>query len=824
MIHHPLLKHFYIRINATLDVAAQWGARVVSVVAKFINVLAGFIAAQLVAAFACVQRAMRRFPVAVAQLTAAATGKSGERWIFIGKTLLAALLALWISMRLDLEQPRTAMLTVFIVMQPKVGMVFAKNFYRSIATVVGVGVGLLLLANFAQQEILFLGAMALWIGVCVFGAASYRNFRSYGFVLAGYTSAIVGLPAAQQPDMAFVIALSRLTEVMLGILCAGIVSAAVFPLRANEDLEPAMRRRYRDFLKLTTGVLSGAATSAGLDRKTVDASLLKYVKDVVAFETARDMSLFEEAEVRLNNRHLLWLNRRFMTLSTTFHTLQSLIERLQRSHRTEALQALQHVFVRLSETLSPPEASAAGSYETGDRTDAHATLARLIALRAELPTLIAAAREALNTMMPVASIADNNAAATPVVAPLLDERVADFLAASELLSRFVWELIEYLASYSHAPRHGSDSAPNFVPLADPLMAAISGLRAVLAVAILGAFWLASGWSNGPGAIVLAAVMCALFASSPSPDAAVRKMTLGLVLGFVSGFICAFFVLTQLGDGFFPLCVAIAPFMLIGPWLAGSPKWSGVGGGYNIFMINGMALTNPMSFDVAAFINNGISDLVGAAVAGVIFIIVMPSGGALWRRFWRAMLLRHAAAACTAPLAKVEQHFESGLHDNINNLGALTLAPKLQRGLFDWAVVVYETGRIVVDMRRDLQSLPLDAPQRDAIEAVISAIGAFFKKPDDRRHHETMTAIEAALSCLMEAANRAKETAQSEQSKTQQQAQRETQRQARRRFLASLHLLRAAWIDPASLMHRYAATTAVPSPAVIPTVAGGTHAA
>ena len=818
---HPLLKHFYIKINATLRASAQLSARAISVVAQFIRVLANFIVAQLVAAFARAQCAMRGLP---AQLTAAATGKSGERWIFIVKTLLAALLALWISMRLDLEQPRTAMLTVFIVMQPKVGMVFAKNFYRSIATVVGVGVGLLLLANFAQQEILFLGAMALWIGVCVFGAASYRNFRSYGFVLAGYTSAIVGLPAAQQPDMAFVIALSRLTEVMLGLLCAGIISAAVFPLRANEDLEPAMRRRYRDFLKLTTEVLKGAATSVGLDRKKVDASLLKYVKDVVAFETARDVSLFEEAEVRLNNRHLLWLNRRFMTLSTTFHALQSLIERLQRSHRTESLQALQPVFVRLSEALSPPETNAMASLEAGDRDDARATLARLIALRAELPTLIVAARESLNATM-ATPITDTNAAATPTVAPLLDERVADFLAASELLSRFAWELIEYLASYSHAPRHGSDSAPNFVPLADPLMAAISGLRAVLAVAILGAFWLASGWSNGPGAIVLAAVMCALFASSPSPDAAVRKMTLGLVLGFVSGFICAFFVLTQLGDGFFPLCVAIAPFMLIGPWLAGSPKWAGVGGGYNIFMINGMALTNPMSFDVAAFINNGISDLVGAAVAAVIFIIVVPSGGALWRRFWRAMLLRHAAAACTAPLTKVEQRFESGLHDNINNLGALTLAPKLQRGLFDWAFVVYETGRIVVDLRRDLQHLPLDAPQREAIEAVINAIGAFFKKPDDRRHRETMTAIEAALSGLMAAAKIAKEkeAAQSEQSKTQQ-AQQETQRQARRRFLASLHLLRAAWIDPASLMHRYATTANVPSPTAVPTLAGETHAA
>ena len=33
-------------------------------------------------------------------------------------------------------------------------------------------------------------ALAVWIGVCVFGAAYYRNFQSYGFVLTGYGTAI----------------------------------------------------------------------------------------------------------------------------------------------------------------------------------------------------------------------------------------------------------------------------------------------------------------------------------------------------------------------------------------------------------------------------------------------------------------------------------------------------------------------------------------------------------------------------------------------------------------------------------------------------------
>ncbi len=61
----------------------------------------------------------------------------GLSWLFIFKAVLAALLTLWIAMRLDLPQPRTAMTTVFVVMQPQSGMVLAKSFYRFCGTLVG---------------------------------------------------------------------------------------------------------------------------------------------------------------------------------------------------------------------------------------------------------------------------------------------------------------------------------------------------------------------------------------------------------------------------------------------------------------------------------------------------------------------------------------------------------------------------------------------------------------------------------------------------------------------------------------------------------------
>lgn len=50
----------------------------------------------------------------------------GVTWVYIFKVLAAAFITLWLAMRLELPQPRTAMITVFIVMQPQSGHVFAK--------------------------------------------------------------------------------------------------------------------------------------------------------------------------------------------------------------------------------------------------------------------------------------------------------------------------------------------------------------------------------------------------------------------------------------------------------------------------------------------------------------------------------------------------------------------------------------------------------------------------------------------------------------------------------------------------------------------------
>src|SRR5512139_992026 len=72
---------------------------------------------------------------------------------YLTKVVSACLLAMWLSLRFELDQPRTAMLTVAIVMQSRTGMVFAKSFYRLLGTLVGIAVSFVLVAMFAQERV-----------------------------------------------------------------------------------------------------------------------------------------------------------------------------------------------------------------------------------------------------------------------------------------------------------------------------------------------------------------------------------------------------------------------------------------------------------------------------------------------------------------------------------------------------------------------------------------------------------------------------------------------------------------------------------------------
>jgi hypothetical protein len=87
------------------------------------------------------------------------------------------------------------------------------------------------------------------------GLVRYRHSQSYGFVLAGYTAALIDIPAAMGPNALFLAALTRASGAAVGIVCSSAVSALIMPQKSSLALQRALRNRYLDFTAFAVQVL-----------------------------------------------------------------------------------------------------------------------------------------------------------------------------------------------------------------------------------------------------------------------------------------------------------------------------------------------------------------------------------------------------------------------------------------------------------------------------------------------------------------------------------------------------------------------------------------
>ena len=273
----------------------------------------------------------RPWGVHVANVSVAAhsgdwANSDGLIWLHLLKTVTAGLLALGIAMLLDLPQPRIAMTTVFVLMQPFSGMVLAKSFYRILGTAVGTVAALVLGALFVQQPELYMLGMIGWVSACIAAAVRYRHFRWYGFVLAGYTAALIGIPNVTAPHDLFLAALTRAAEVAVGIVCSSAVSALIVPQRSSLALRRALQIRYANFTAFAADVLG-----RGIERGQFERRFADLVDEIVGFEATRTFAAFEDPAMRSRSQHLGRLNGEFMDACARLHALHQLLKRLRAS-------------------------------------------------------------------------------------------------------------------------------------------------------------------------------------------------------------------------------------------------------------------------------------------------------------------------------------------------------------------------------------------------------------------------------------------------------------------------------------------------------------
>ncbi|WP_434675263.1 FUSC family protein [Pseudomonas sp. D3-10] len=482
---------------------------------------------------------------------------------FAIKTVLGGGLALWLALRWGLEQPSWALMTAFIVAQPLSGMVVQKGLARLVGTLVGTIMSVVFMGLFAQAPWLFLLALALWLGVCTACSTLLRSAWSYSFVLAGYTVAIIALPAIAHPLGVFDQAVARCTEISLGITCATVTSALLWPLRVERQLADQARAAWQSGMQAARATLAGDAQA----RK----GLLEILGKIVAVDAQREHAWFEGRLGRQRARAISGLSQKLLMLL-----------RISRSVRRQWNQ------------LDPQEAQALQPWmsEVQQALDADSTT-----LQALRPRVWDASHE------PRFSSAQSYCLAR--FALLLDTALAACAALSAV----------------QEGRAAADPPRTLAPHRDLSLAMVFGARSALAFLAVACFWLATAWPAASGALLLTCVVCSLFASRENGAQIGMSFLRGILLAVPTAFVIGEILLPQ-WSSFAMLCMAMGVPLFLGALGMAKPPLYATATSFCLHFVVLVSPLNAMKYDVATFFNNAQAMMIGVGAAVLAFNLLI----------------------------------------------------------------------------------------------------------------------------------------------------------------------------------------------------------
>jgi uncharacterized membrane protein YccC len=653
-------------------------------------------------------------------------------------------------------------------MQPQSGQVFAKSFYRFLGTLAGSAMMVTLIALFAQNTELFLGSLAIWVGICSAGAARCRNFRAYGFVLAGYTAAMVGLPALAHPDGAFMAAVWRVLEISLGILCSTVISAAILPQTASAAMRNALYQRFGVFALFVTDGLRGRSKA-----ESFEASNVRFIAEAVGLEGLRSVTVFEDPHMRRRNGRLSRLNSEFMGITTRFNALHQLLERLRGNGEEHVVAAIKPGLQDLAEVLDGFSGRALTSPDAARLATALATY------KEGLPTRVRTLRGIFQETAPS------------------EAEQLDFHTAYELLYRFVDDLHSYAQTHASLADHRHERErwdEPFTPQTNWWAAAASGIRASFILIVLGSYWVATAWPSGAPMTLIAAATVGLSAATPNPKRMAFQMACGTFLGALIGFVEMFFIFPWI-DGFPLLCVMLAPVIVLGSFLTSRPQYAGVGLGLLIFFSTGSVPDNLTVYNPYTFINDYIAMVMGMLVCAAAGAIILPPNSRwLWKRLEQD-LRGQVVYAISGKLKGLASSFESRTRDLLHQAYGLAAGqPKVQKNLLRWMFVVLEVGHAIIELRKEQAILPVhpayteSQPWRQAIRVMGRALVRLFLQPNPSNLERALVAVDHAISRV---------------AATDEPFAPHFDTSALRRVKSYLHFIRTSLLDPQSPLAAYA---------------------
>lgn len=595
------------------------------------------------------------------------------RATYVMRSILAACLALVVAYLLELHAPYAAASSVLLVINPVQGGVIGKGVWRVLGTLVGMLAAFVLMSAFGQMPWLFLFGFGVWLGVCVVGMTLLRHFRAYGATLAGYTVGLAAYGAMQHPERTFDQVMGRGASVLIGVVCLALVSAVFSSRSVHSRLAILLDR----LAAATAGVFAthhqAIQGSVEPGAKPLDAGRRSLITEVYGVDDLLALGKAESAD--LAHR-----------AGTVRHTMVSLFSALvggapplrEHSPGLATLSALQPDWEQ-----SWREVAQALAQESGPTSTTRA-IERLIALRARLVAVLSA------TSLDDAS----EQAALMIAGDRLIEQLDDYLQAIEGIERF----------HQATPTPARVSVPFH---RDTVAAFHTGVRALLTVLMGGAFWIATGWTEGNMMLAGLAAACALLSTAPNPALGAVEFIKGTVAAVAMAFLCTFIVLPHV-SGLPLLLVTLSLFWLPGVYATTMPRYALAGVAYLVAFTTLAAADNPMRYDFALFLNGAVAWILATCFTLLGFKIVLPRNGA--RDVTRLrQRIRDAALATLRNEPPDAPAWQWRQQHRIAQLGALLRTqPQAMDRAIAQALTSLHLGREILRLRRWLRQAPQDA--------------------------------------------------------------------------------------------------------------------
>jgi uncharacterized membrane protein YccC len=598
---------------------------------------------------------------------------AGPALLFGLRLWASVCLALYVAFWLELDNAYWAGTSAALMCQPHLGASLRKGWFRMIGTVVGAVWIVALSAWFPQDRVGFLTGLALWGAACACVATLLHNFAAYAAALAGFTAAILAndtLGAVGGTDgQIFNFAVARVSEIWIGIVCAGIVLAGT-------DFGAAPRRLANLFAGLADNIAVHFRMTLTRTTPFADAQPIRreFARQVIALDPVIDEAIGESSWLRYRAPLLQEAVDGLFSALAGWRTVAVRLAALPADvARHQAATVLQRISDHLYSAPQPGEPTRWLSDPIGMRKLCVAAARTLIAMPAETPSLRLVADEGARVLAGLSRVLDG-------LVLLIEER-----SPARVRRRRVRLYV-----------------PDWLP------AIANGGRAFVAIGAVAVFWIVSEWPNGAGTITWTAIGVLLFA--PRADEAYAR-TVSFMVGNVFAAVCAaiagFALLPQV-QTFVGFSMVIGLFLVpLGAFMA-QPWQNAFFTAMAANFVPLLAPTNQMTYNTLQFYNTALSIVVGGGVAALSYRLLPPLSREFRTRRLLAFALRdlrHLAIGAQRP----REDWEGRMYSRLAVLP--DDAEPLQRGQLLAALSI---GTEIIHLRRTVPRLGFGAELHSAL--------------------------------------------------------------------------------------------------------------